>query len=62
MCAVMMARLATIIYSAAVALASPIPDTGLVRCVNSWDAWGIACTELRHHLYCDNLPGVLAGT
>ena len=63
MYAVMLTRLAMIASLAAIALASPIPrDTDLVRCVELWDSWGIACPNLDHHFYCDNLPGVRAGT
>lgn len=55
--------LATIASLAAIALASPIPgNTDIIGCVNSWDSWGIACPNLGHHLFCDNLPGVRAGT
>ena len=61
--AVMITALATIASLAAIALASPITgNTDLVRCVHSWDSRGIACLDLHHHLYCDNLPGVRAGT
>lgn len=63
MCAAMITGLATIASLAAMGLASPIPgNTDIIGCVDSWDSWGIACPYLRHHLYCDNLPGVLAGT
>ena len=63
MCAAMIMRLAAIASLAAIALASPIPsDTGLVRCVESLDSRGIECPEVRHQFYCDNLPGVRAGT
>ena len=63
MCAAMVMRFATLISLAAVALASPIPDNAdIIGCVNSWDSWGIACPNLGHHLFCDNLRGVRAGT
>lgn len=60
----MITRLATIASLAAINMASPIPgtNTDIIGCVNSWDSWGIACPNLGHHLFCDNLPGVRAGT
>lgn len=63
MCATVVMRLATITSLVAIALASPVPgNNDIIGCVNSWDSWGIACPNLGHHLFCDNLPGVRAGT
>ncbi|KAL9064319.1 MAG: hypothetical protein Q9161_008953 [Pseudevernia consocians] len=63
MCAAIITRLAKIASLAAIALGSPIPGTtDITGCVNLWDSWGIACPNLGHHLLCDNLPGVRAGT
>ncbi|KAF6224297.1 hypothetical protein HO133_010872 [Letharia lupina] len=63
MCAAMITRLAKFASLTALVLASPIPDNSdIIGCVNSWDSWGIACPNLGHHLFCDNLPGVRAGS
>lgn len=63
MCAAMITRLATFASLTALVLASPIPDNSdIIGCINSWDSWGIACPNLGHHLFCDNLPGVRAGS
>lgn len=62
-CATNAMKLITLASLAGIALASPIPGTtDIIGCVDSWDSWGIACPNLGHHLFCDNLPGVRAGT
>ena len=63
MCAAMIAKFVTIAALTVTGLASPVPVIAdIVGCVNSWDSWGIACPNLGHHLFCDNLPGIRAGT
>ncbi|CAD6579405.1 MAG: hypothetical protein ASARMPREDX12_009157 [Alectoria sarmentosa] len=55
-------RVFLIVALAAVAFAAPILNGDINGCVSSWDSWGIACPNIGHHLFCDNLPGVRAGT
>ena len=63
MCNTNVIWVATIGFLATIAWAIPITeDISITGCVNAWDSWGIACPNPRHHLFCDNLPGVRAGT
>ena len=62
-------RLATFTALIALALATPLPvDNNILTCINLWDTSSTPCPNLApqinpaHHLFCDNLPGVRAGT